>query len=197
MVISYCTLLMQMCFSSNPQTIYRRAWTKCPGPNATIPGANLLQGGRGEHPPRLSLALPPAPGTSPLGDEVSALCSEDRKQGDVLTRLGRSRSSAPRLQGREGCGCSPGTPSHSPSPPRFWQGWQGKQAASSPGVPRAWSHPRPAPGRICGLWVRQYKLPQCRFLLSCAFYSLSAFPLHKCRGKSVLLLVISNMLNIS
>lgn len=25
-----------MCFSSNPQTLYRRAWTKCPGLNATI-----------------------------------------------------------------------------------------------------------------------------------------------------------------
>lgn len=37
----------------------------------------------------------------------------------------------------EGCGCSPGTPGHSSSLPCFWQGWQGKQAASSPGYPRA------------------------------------------------------------
>lgn len=131
MVISYCTLLRWMCFSSNPQTIYRAAWSKCPGWNATILQANLTQGRTEER----ELGAAAFPWQQLVRETRLQPCPvRTENKGDAPQGWGEPEFS-PTAAGEGGCGCSLGTSSLSLSlsPPYFWQGWQGKQAASSPG----------------------------------------------------------------
>lgn len=126
MVISYCTLLTWMCFSSNPQTIYRTAWSECPGRNATILQANLTQGRTEE----LELGAAAFPRHQLIRETRLQPCAVRTENKGMPHRAGGKPEFSPTTAGEGGLWLLPGDlQSLSLSPPYFWQGWQGKRGA--------------------------------------------------------------------